>query len=348
MRNTFQPVQKHKLQNPKNIVIGHLNVNSLRNKFNVAEELVQNKVDICLLSETKSDETFSNQQFVINGCKLFRRDRNCHGEDVLCYINENISSKTVNVEVIVKECEIVLIEFSIRSRKWLFIGLYKPPSQNEKNCLDNLSLIINRLTFQYENVMLIGNLNITIENKNLVEVFMNSFSLECLIKKPACFHSKNPSCIDLILTNKKNLFKNSNALEVGILDYRSLILTALKNQLVKGNAKTKLYRDYSEFNMDNFKAELDDKLKSDVVTEYSNFVQFLNNHAPAKKKNVLFNNSLFMTKTLRKAIMHRSRLKYIYIYISVKEMINIGESIKSKEIFVLTFSVKLKQNTLKI
>ena len=61
MRNTFQPVQKHKLQNPKNIVIGHLNVNSLRNKFNVAEELVQNKVDICLLSETKSDETFSNQ-----------------------------------------------------------------------------------------------------------------------------------------------------------------------------------------------------------------------------------------------------------------------------------------------
>ena len=174
MRNTFQPVQKHKLQNPKNIVIGHLNVNSLRNKFNVAEELVQNKVDICKF--TKSDETFPNQQFVINGCKLFRRNRNCHGEDVLCYINENISSKSVNVEVIVKECEIVLIEFSIRSRKWLFIGLYKPPSQNEKNVLDNLSLIINRLTFQYENVMLIGDLNITIENKNLVEVFMNSFS----------------------------------------------------------------------------------------------------------------------------------------------------------------------------
>ena len=67
-----------------------------------------------------------------------------------------------------------------------------------------------------------------------------------------------------------------------------------------------------------------------------------------RKKIVRLNNSPFMTKTLRKAIMHRSRLKYIYIYISVKEMINIGESIKSKEIFVLTFSVKLKQNTLKI
>ena len=69
--------------------------------------------------------------------------------------------------------------------------------------------------------------------------------------------------------------------------------------------------------MDNFKAELDNKLKSGVVTEYSNFqnifIQVLNNHAPAKKKILLFNDNSFMTKTLRKAIMHRSRLKNIYV-----------------------------------
>ena len=163
--------------------------------------------------------------------------------------------------------------------------------------------------------MLIGDFNMAIENKNL-EVLMNSFGLECLIKKPTCLQSKNPSYIDLVLTNKEDLFKNSNVLEVGISDHHSLIITALKSQLVKGNAKIKLYRDYSEFNMDNSKAELDNKLKSGVVTEYSNFqnifIQVLNNHAPAKKKIVRFNNSPFMTKTLRK-IMHRSRLKNIFI-----------------------------------
>ena len=164
--------------------------------------------------------------------------------------------------------------------------------------------------------MLIGDFNMTIENKNL-EFFMNSFGLESLIKKPTCFQSKNPSCIDLILTNKNYLLKNSNVLEVGISDHHGLIITALKSQLVKGNAKRKLYRDYSEFNMNSFRAELDDKLKSGVVTEYSNFqkifIQVLNNHAPAKKKIVPFNNNPFMTKTLRKSIMHRSRLKNIYI-----------------------------------
>ena len=60
--------------------------------------------------------------------------------------------------------------------------------------------------------------------------------------------------------------------------------------------------------MDNFKAELDNKSKSGIVTEYSNFqnnfIQVLNNRAPAKKKTVGFNYSPFMTKTLRKAIMH--------------------------------------------
>ena len=53
--NAFQSVQKHRLQNPKNIVIG---LSFLRNNFEAVEELVQNKIDICFLSETKIDETF--------------------------------------------------------------------------------------------------------------------------------------------------------------------------------------------------------------------------------------------------------------------------------------------------
>ena len=57
--------------NPENVVIGHLNVNSLENKFETVEELVQNKVYNCFFSETKIDEIFPNQQFMINGHKLF-------------------------------------------------------------------------------------------------------------------------------------------------------------------------------------------------------------------------------------------------------------------------------------
>ena len=78
----------------------------------------------------------------------------------------------------------------------------------------------------------------------------------------------------------------------------------------------KLYRDYSSFQMEMFKADLDLNLKRTTGFQYSNFqstfTRVLHDHAPIKKKILRFNNSPFMAKTLRKAIMHRSKLKNIY------------------------------------
>ena len=69
---------------------------------------------------------------------------------------------------------------------------------------------------------------------------MNTFNLESLTNKPTCFQSANPTCIDLILTIKKSLFKNSNILEVGIFDHYSSVNTALRTQVIKRNAKMKM------------------------------------------------------------------------------------------------------------
>ena len=87
-----------------------------------------------------------------------------------------------------------------------------------------------------------GNFNLTAEDENL-EVFISTFDMECLINKPTCFQSAKPNCIDLILTNKKELIKNSNVLEVGISDHYTFIVTTLKSKLIKGISKMKLYRD---------------------------------------------------------------------------------------------------------
>ena len=120
------------------------------------EELVRNNIDISLFSETKVDKTFPNQQFKISGCKMFRRDRNKHGGGIMFYINENIPCKTVNFKGLSEDCEVTLIELSIKSRKWFSFGLYKLPSQNEKYFLDNLSLAVTKMSCEYKNVMLNG------------------------------------------------------------------------------------------------------------------------------------------------------------------------------------------------
>ena len=49
------------------LITGHLNINSLRNKFEALKSLIQGKVDILVVSETKLDESFPRGQFAIEG-----------------------------------------------------------------------------------------------------------------------------------------------------------------------------------------------------------------------------------------------------------------------------------------
>ena len=170
--------------------------------------MITNNIDICLLSETKIDESFPKQQFNRSNYKTFRRGRNKHAGGLLFYINENIPCKLINDQIIPSDIKMVMFEFLVKTRKWLCIGLYKSPSQNEKYFLDILSKVLSKQTCQFENIMLIGDLNLTVTNKNL-EVFMNTFSVDSLINRPTCFQSAHATCIHLILTNKISLFKNS-------------------------------------------------------------------------------------------------------------------------------------------
>ena len=48
-----------------------------------------------------------------------------------------------------------------------------------------------------------------------------------MIKKNTCFKSSG-SCIDLILTNKIYYSRNTDALEIGLIDHHSAIYTMVK------------------------------------------------------------------------------------------------------------------------
>ena len=56
-----------KLANPNRVVIGHININSLRNKFDDLKFLFQGNVDIMVITATKLDDSFPSSQFCIDG-----------------------------------------------------------------------------------------------------------------------------------------------------------------------------------------------------------------------------------------------------------------------------------------
>ena len=104
---------------------------------------------------------------------------------------------------------------------------------------------------------------------------MALLNLESLINTPSCLLSKKSRCVDLILTNKQSLFKNSKPLEVGIsiiLYFKIfLVLTSLRCQYIQGNPKTKYYRDCKSFNFQSFNNEFNELLKSEKYINYSLF-----------------------------------------------------------------------------
>ena len=66
-----------RLKNFNKLILAHLSINSLRNKFEFLISLIKDNIDILMISETKLDQSFPTNQFMINGFSApFRLDRN--------------------------------------------------------------------------------------------------------------------------------------------------------------------------------------------------------------------------------------------------------------------------------
>ena len=77
---TVNFLHQQRLKYAKNLIIGHLNEHSVRHKFFNFNELVLSDTGICLISDTKLDDSFPDQQFHVNGYKMFRKDRSKFGK----------------------------------------------------------------------------------------------------------------------------------------------------------------------------------------------------------------------------------------------------------------------------
>ena len=85
----------------------------------------------------------------------------------------------------------------------------------------------------------------TTENTHLNDL-LQIYDLTALIKKPACYQSQNPNCIDNFSTNPSALFKHSQTIETGLSDHHGIILMIMRSGIIKGPAKTKIYQSYKK------------------------------------------------------------------------------------------------------
>ena len=157
-------------------------------------------------------------------------------------------------------------------------------------------------------------------------LFLIVNNLKSLNKEPTCFKNpNNPSCIDLFLTNRSRYFQNTSTIETGISDFHKLVVTVLKMFYKKQKPKVIQYRNHKPFNEQLFRIELDKELakidlnNAELAEFHNEFLSVLNKHAPIKYKYIRANNSSYMTKSLRKEIMLRSRLRNKFLKTKTEE-----------------------------
>ena len=105
--------RKIKVQFPGKLIIAHLNINSTTNKFESLSFMVENNVDMLLISETKLDDSFPSGQFKICGYGMpYQNDANSMSIGLLVYIRDDIRDDNfwkMILEIILKIYRLKLI-----------------------------------------------------------------------------------------------------------------------------------------------------------------------------------------------------------------------------------------------
>ena len=303
-------------QNKSNVIIGNLNINSLSSKFDDMKMFMTGMFDILVITETKLDITFPVLQFHIDGFSMpYRLDRNKNGSGVNVYVREDIPSKLLSKHCFKNDIEGLFVEVNLRKIKWFLGGIYHPPSQPDQYFFDSLDKALD-ISCSYEKVVLVGDFDAKI-GETCLDNFLFQHELQSINKEPTCFkNAHNPSCIDLILTNSPRSFFKTETLFTGLSDFHKLVTAVFKTTFLKSKPKEIIYRDFKKFSEESFNEELSLKLTNECVNDYSSFenifLDTLNHHAPVNKKLLKANHALYITKTLRKAIMRRSNLQTKY------------------------------------
>ena len=102
-------------KSPNRFICAHLNINSVRNKFDLLSDLIKKNIDILMISETKLDSSFPNWQFQIHFySEPYRLDRKRNGGGILVFIREDIPTKLTDSQM---KIEGFFTELNLRRKK---------------------------------------------------------------------------------------------------------------------------------------------------------------------------------------------------------------------------------------
>ena len=182
-KSTWEQLKSFRVNHKKQMIFGHLNINGLRKKFfEFKDMLADSVIDNVFLSENKLDESFPTPQFNVNGFSHHRNDRNGHGGGLAAHSRSDIPHRRrTDYESKANDgVEFIIFDVIIRHGKWLFIGVYKPPSVHDDHLIESMTNVFRQTQGAYRSTFVIGDINIDmLKAPKQFKDFMHLWSWKC-------------------------------------------------------------------------------------------------------------------------------------------------------------------------
>ena len=322
---------KMKIKHPTNLAIGHINVNSIRHKFDYLQTVLsKGLIDILCITETKLDDSFSPQLFQCVGFRCYRKDRNAKSGGMLIYVREDIPHNRLTLYEIndpENHIECVVLKIEIKKLSFNLTCLYKNPKVSSKVFIDRVSTMLSKLSAGSDENLILGDVNIDMNVKNNVveSNICDIFCMKNIIKSSTCFKSEKGTLIDPVIVSNTSKFCAPFNISCGVSDWHNIVgcLTKISYEIKKPQKIR--YRSYKSFNEPSFKNDISQiprqvcEVFEDIDDQYWAFnymyKEVLDEHAPIKERTVVNDKIPYMHSDLRKEMYKRSKLKNSYMKI---------------------------------
>ena len=115
-----------------------INIYSNHYKIDMLSDIINYKIDILCVAETKIDRSFPSSNFIINRfATTFRKYCTGHDGDLLLYVRKDIPAKDTQ-----NDLEIIFIEIIVHKTKWLIGNFYNPDKSKISKNLKHLSKLL--------------------------------------------------------------------------------------------------------------------------------------------------------------------------------------------------------------
>ena len=350
--------------------LAHINVCSLLPKLDEIRFLILSlDLDVLCISETWLHEQIPNHEIIIDGYDVIRKDRlDKRGGGVCMYVKNSILVKDRCELTSQFEIETVLIEVYCKKVTVLISCIYRPPTATV-TFFDDCSDMLEKILMDDKELIILGDFNVDYcSNPNSsIHSLECLFSLHQLVNKPTRVTINSSTCIDLILTTMPENHSVCDVGQISLSDHY-MVFTCVDIDAKNTGHKMVNFRDYSDFNQDEFIEDLcncellcDPNALSDMTCDViwlnwvNAFLKTCDRHAPIKSVRVKnrYNpwiNSEIITAMYKRDFLKRKAMNDATLLHEYRKQRNavISAIRKAKAAYFSTISVKYRNDPKKL